>query len=88
MNTRRVLKVDRGKALVQTTNSEFGNWTEWVQLPPPDVDQPLRPLASGQPEVALPGGLYGGDDRARRDTERRRAADAVLQAHGLRPRPW
>ena len=56
--------------------------------PQPDVYAPIRPLVHAPPEAVLPGGLYGGDDRARRDTERRRRADTVLEAHGLRPRRW
>ena len=60
-------------------------WTEVVPWAPPAVDQPIRPLASGPPEVALPGGLHGGDPN--RDAERRRRrVDAMLEAHGIRPR--
>ena len=53
-------------------------------LPAPDFDV-VRPLASGPPEAALPGGLYGGDPD--RDAERRRRrVDQMLEARGVRPR--
>ena len=62
-------------------------WVEVVPWAPPAVDQPITPLVQATPEVALPGGLHGDPDRANAE-RRRRAANAVLEKHGLRPRPW
>ena len=68
----------------QRRNLNGISWLEVAQpLPQPLVDtiQPLVP--QGQAEVAV--SLYG-DDRARRDTERRRKVDALLEERGIRPR--
>lgn len=57
---------------------------EEVDRPPqPSFDQPIMPLVPRQPEVAV--SLYG-DPNAGRDTARRRKVDALLEAHGVRPR--
>lgn len=57
-------------------------------LPQPDVDRAIGPLVHAAPEAVLPGGLYGGGDRARHDTERRRKVIALLEKHGLRQGRW
>jgi hypothetical protein len=56
--------------------------------PQPDVHAAIRPLVPSQPHASLPGGLYGGDDRARHDTERHRKVNALLEKHGLRQGTW
>ena len=54
-------------------------------LPKPHIDPALMLLAEQTPKTAVIGGLYGDPD-ARREKERRRKADDVLEAHGIRPR--
>ena len=68
---RRLLKTHRGSGLYEYSHPKIGRWEEWHPLPPVPAIETISPITpAGPTEVAL--GLYGGDDRARRDTERRR----------------
>ena len=82
--TRRLLKASGGRGLYKTTHPEFGSWTCWEPLPPTAIDQIAPLVTQGQQEVAV--SLYGGDSDARRDNERRRRVDELLEARGVRPR--
>ena len=68
---RRVLKTVGNRALIETKHPN-GTWTEWVTLPPPEVDAPIRPLVQAAPELSL--NLYGdpGANRATQSAEGRR----------------
>ena len=58
---------------------------EKLPFTPPRIDK-VEPLEPPTQQVAgLPGGLYG-DEGARRDSERRRAANKVLEDYGIRPK--
>jgi hypothetical protein len=85
--SRRLVKTAGTKALLEISDEFGAGRLVWEQLPKLGPSDPAATLsAESTPKIPdLPGGLYGNDEQ-RRANERRRAADAVLEQAGLRPR--
>jgi hypothetical protein len=86
--SKRLIKAVGGRGLYEIRDG-FGTRQVWEPLPAkpwaePPVDPAVKLLAQSAPKApSLAGGLDG-NPKASRDDERRRAADRVLKASGVR----